>query len=225
MLLNSDNTVVICCRTIEKELCKAMESAGIHYRCEFLSSGLHISPSKLKAAIEECMQNLKNNETVLLCMGTCGNAIIGLNTENHRVILPRCDDCITLLLGSMERRKQLTDEYAGCFYTKGWIDGEANTMREYKNYCELYDEETALEMMQDIYAHYRSMVLLDTGISNMTEIIDATKEISNLLNLKQVTVPASLNYIVELLSSPEDDRKFISFPPNHVITEEDLRLI
>ena len=125
-------TIMIACKTIERELKKAIRDTGISYPCTWLESGLHNYPEKLREALQKTLDEISSEtERVILAFGYCGNAVNGLKTGNFQLILPRVDDCITLMLGSFKKRQEISAEAASYFLTKGWLDGERNIWAEY----------------------------------------------------------------------------------------------
>ena len=96
-------TAVIACKTMEDELNWAMERTGSDYPVFWLEQGLHNVPKKLLDAVQTAL-DAAGTERVLLAMGFCGNALVGLRVPAVELIVPRVDDCISLLLGSVKRR-------------------------------------------------------------------------------------------------------------------------
>ena len=74
------------------------------YPVMWIESGLHINPDSLRKRLQEELDHLGNIDRALLAFGYCGNALLGLRAEHFRLIFPRAEDCITLMLGSGPRR-------------------------------------------------------------------------------------------------------------------------
>ena len=88
-------------------------------------------------------------DAILLGYGLCSNATTGLRAKNHRLVIPRAHDCITLFLGARQRYNAYFRDLPGCFwYTASWIEnagmpGKASHDRQVRRYEEMgYDEET-----------------------------------------------------------------------------------
>lgn len=47
--------------------------------------------------------------------------MVGLHTGNFQLILPRVDDCLSLLMGSMEQRYAALQGGFGIFLTESWL--------------------------------------------------------------------------------------------------------
>jgi len=131
--------LVIACRTISAELELAMKETGHAYPVRWIDSGLHIDPADLRVRLQEELDETGRSaetDTVLMAFGFCGNAIVGLRPPSFRMILAKADDCITILLGSRETRRDLPESARTYFLTKGWLDSERNIWTEYQEYAE-----------------------------------------------------------------------------------------
>ena len=130
-------TVIIACRTIENELLAAMERSHCPHEIRWLESGMHNQPRKLREKLQSSLDSCDEFHTVLLCMSLCGNAVAGLKTHDFQLVIPRCDDCISLMLGSSARRKALPATY---FFTEGWLKSDKSLWAEYQNCLEKYGQ-------------------------------------------------------------------------------------
>ena len=214
-------TAVIACKTIEDELNYAMSRTGCSYPVVWLESGLHNVPQKLQTAVQEALDSLDAHR-VLLAMGFCGNAMAGVKSGRAELILPRVDDCISLLLGSVKRRLAITDEYAAYFFTEGWLRGERNIWVEHRHMLEKYGEEITEELEKSMFGHYRTLGLLDCGEKPVAPLVENTKMIAEALHLEQRVIPASVDYLAELLTGPWSAERFITVPPEREITAAEL---
>ena len=67
----------------------------------YLPQGLHRTPGKMPAAIQEVLDAVGPAvESVLLGYGLCSNGIVGVVSRAAPLVMPRVHDCIALLLGS-----------------------------------------------------------------------------------------------------------------------------
>ena len=100
-------TVILACNTIRDELEKAAVSTSCPYPVVWVESGLHTVTESLRRRLQEELDRMKGVGKVILAFGLCGNAVAGLKTGDYQLIIPRVDDCITLLLGSQRQQKEL----------------------------------------------------------------------------------------------------------------------
>ena len=215
-------TVILSCRTLEDELRASMEKSGKDYPVVWLESGLHNVPKKLTGRIQEELDKIEADR-VLLAMGFCGNAMAGIH-GNFEMILPRVDDCISLLLGSVERRMEIAREYAAYFFTEGWMRGERNIIVEYEHTLNKYGPEITESVMEMMYSHYRTLAILNCGVGDVPSLMEQTKEIAERLHLEQRELPATLDYLVELFTGPWSEERFITLPAGQVLDSSLLRL-
>jgi len=214
-------TEIVSCRTLEAELTKAMRDTGTDFPVHWLESGLHDTPRKLTAAFEALFAELRADR-VLLAMGYCGNSVAGLRAGAFELIIPRADDCITLLLGSHARREEIGREKAAYFLTEGWMRGDRNLWAEYQAMVEDYGEELARELAADIYAPYRTLALLDSGVEPVEPLVEKTRIIAETLRFRQEVVPATLSFLEQLLTGPWPETRFLRIPPGGTVDADTL---
>ncbi len=217
------NTAIIACKTIEDELRFAMERTGVDYPVVWLEQGLHNVPELLKTALQTALDGV-GARRVLLAMGFCGNAIRGVAVPAEELIIPRVDDCISLLLGSVQRRLAVSREHSAYFFTEGWLRGERNIWVEHLHMLELYGEELTEELEKDMFGHYKTLGLLDCGIKPVQPLIEGTKMIADGLHLTQQVIPATTQYLCDLLTGPWPPERFLTLRAGQTIGEDDLTL-
>jgi len=216
-------TAVIACRTLEDELNWAMERTGCDDPVLWLEQGLHNVPQQLRDAVQTALDEA-GADRVLLAMGFCGNSLAGLRVPKLELIVPRVDDCISLLLGSVKRRLEISREYSAYFFTEGWLRGERNIWVEHQHMLDTYGEELTEELEKSMFGHYRTLGLLDCGIKPIGTLIEGTKMIADGLHLTQQVIPASARYLADLLTGPWPAERFLTVRGERTITDEDLLL-
>lgn len=215
-------TVILSCRTLEDELNAALIKSGMDYPVVWLESGLHNVPKKLTRRIQEELDKIEADR-VLLAMGFCGNAMAGIH-GNFEMILPRADDCISLLLGSVERRMDVGRELSAYFFTEGWMRGERNIIVEYEHTLEKYGEELTESIMEMMYSHYRTLAILNCGVGDVPSLFERTEEISQKLSLEQKELAGTLDWLVELFQGPWPEEKYITVAAGEILDASLLRL-
>ena len=195
-------------------------------RCPFdvkwVESGLHNVPKKLRVALQDVLDSLSGYSRVLMAMGFCGNSLAGLQTGDMTMIVPRVDDCISLLLGSYAKRTSITTGHGMYFMTEGWLRGERTIWHEYQYTLEKYGKETCDEIFETLLGNYKSLTMLDTGCYDLFSIRGEAEEIARTLKLDYMVIPATIEYLKRLLTGPWDKDFFLTIPPRSVITESDL---
>lgn len=211
------NTLIIACRTIADELNMAIEETACSYPILWIESGLHLYPDSLKKKLQEELDHITNVDQVLMAFGYCGNSLLGITPPTYKMIFPRVDDCITLLLGSCEKRKSISDEMGTYFLTHGWLQYEKNIWSEYQEAIQRYGKSRADKIYKVLLQHYKRLGVIETGAYQLEEFLEKTHVIAEDLKLCHQVIPGTLQYIKKLLTGPWDE-DFITIQPGETVT-------
>lgn len=211
------STVVLACNTIRDEFEKAVEETGCRHGFRWVESGLHLKPESLRKRLQEELDCLAVSDRVLLGFGFCGNAVVGLVSRDYELIIPRVDDCISLLLGSKENRERCCSSGGVYFLTKGWLEGESNIWSEYQAVLARFGPKNTERIYKRMLAHYQYLGLIDTGAYELDIMLPQVKEIAATLNLETLVLPGSDLYLKKFLSGPWNEGDFVVVPPNTMI--------
>ena len=209
--------VIVACKALSLEIEHVQETLGIYRPIVWVERGLHNFPNKLKDAVQEVLDSLHDVDRVLMGYANCGNAIKGVEVRDYELIVPKVDDCISILFNSQKAREEYSADYASMFMTEGWMDAEHNIVQEHEYMCEKYGEETAVEFTKMMYAHYRTMTYLDNGLYDIQSVMDRTKIICDIANLETRIHPVELTYLEELISGPWPEDRFVHVAPGGTI--------
>ncbi len=164
------SAIIIACNTIADEINLAIKTTGVTHPVLWIDSKLHTKPEKLKEEIQAAISRISNVSTIILAFGFCGNALIGIKSEHARLVFPRTEDCISMLLGSEQRRRALSSETCSYFLTRGWLESENNLADEYAYCVRKFGPQRALKVMRAILKNYRHLTLIDTGAYDITRL-------------------------------------------------------
>ncbi|MFH0823977.1 MAG: DUF1638 domain-containing protein [Pseudomonadota bacterium] len=203
------HTVVLACNTIRGELEKAVRETGCRFPFKWVESGLHLKPESLRRRLQEELDCIDNADRVLLGFGYCGHAADGLTSGNFELIIPRVDDCISLLLGSRENRDRGVGSGKTYFLTKGWLEGESNIWTEYRAVLSRFGPQNTERIYKRMLAHYEYLGLIDTGAYELEAMLPVVNEIAATLHLKTSVLPGSDLYLKRLLVGPWDEEDFV----------------
>lgn len=213
---------VVACQTLRDELEYVLGTLENKPDVIWIESGLHNTPKKLHLRLQETLDGINEYNRVFLLFGLCGNAILGLTAGNFHMIIPKVDDCISLLIGSQALRDKIGREKAAYFLTDGWLRGERNIWVEYQYSIQKFGKETADDIAKTMYGHYKALGLLDTPAAPIEQLVEKTKMISETFELKQIILPATTQYIKELLSGVWPAEKFVVIQPRGAVREADF---
>ena len=198
-------TIIVACQTIRDEVNLAITETGVNYPVLWIESGLHNFPDRLGQKIQVEINKIENVETILLAFGYCGNSLLGINSSRAQLIIPRVDDCISLLLGSYERRQTLDKEVGTYFLTNGWLENEQNLLSEYERCVKRYGKDKALRVMKMMLNNYHRLMVIDTQAYQSEGILIKTKEFADALGLSHEKIEGSLRLVKKLLLGPWDE--------------------
>ena len=218
--------LLIACLMMEAEVKNALEVTGCDAQVIWMEKGLHDRPEKLRAALQETMDKAEAEirpDTVLLAYGFCGNAMQGLRAGNYTLVLPRIDDCITLFIGSRERKAQLEGGVGTMFQTYNWTD-ERTIQAEKERLYERYDEDEAEEIFEMMFGHYGRIAVLDTHCYDLAPVVEKTKKAAEYLGFDHQVYEGYTDYLKELLTPPWDEKRFIVKEPGEMISIHDLQI-
>lgn len=157
---------IIACEAFkgELEMFKEMITVNICW----LEQALHDVPDELhrrvKEKIQEAEEDLNPGDTVLLFLGNCGGALQGISSQSLTLVYPNVDDCIPVILGSLEKFKAIQAERTGTFYlNKNWIDAGQDPLSSSRKYIETYGEKKGWKVSQLMYKNYTHFTLIDNG--------------------------------------------------------------
>jgi hypothetical protein len=206
------STIIVACNTIRDELDLAIRATGVTYPVYRIDSKLHIEPQKLKESIQETIDRITNVSTIILAFGFCGYGLVGIKSEKARLILPKAEDCISLLLGSQERRTVLSTEAARYYLTRGWIESEHNIADTVDYSIRRFGAQRGLRVVRSMLKHYRYLTLLDTGGYDIAPYRQKTEELAEQLGLERQIMRGSQRFLEKLLTGPWDEEFIVADP-------------
>ena len=195
-------TVILACQTMKDEIELVIREAGINYPVVYMESGLHSSPELLHQKVQEQIDALDTTDVILMAYGCCGNGLVGIKSTKSKLVIPRIDDCISLLLGSTKERQNIPNGVCTYFITKGWLDPEGNVMWSYREWIERYGAQKALRIIKKMLNHYTRFMIIDTGAYNIESIMPKIKESCEQFNMQYDVAPGSLRLLRLLLTGP-----------------------
>lgn len=198
-------TIVIACQTIEDEIDAINRTLPVPFPIVWVESGLHNFPDKLKVRIQQEIDKISDAENILLLFGYCGNSIEGLVASQARLVVPKVEDCISLLLGGNQIRQALSRQTPAFYLTSGWLRYEKNIYWEYEKCLEKYGEARSLRIFKAMFAHYSNLNFIDTGSYNLESVMSSTAKFATKLNLKQGIVQGTLKLINKAFLEEWDD--------------------
>lgn len=197
-------SLIIACEAFKDELEHFKDV--IEVEIAWIERSLHDLPSKLnmkiRAEIGAAEKRLAPGSTVLLFFGSCGGAMEGLQSETLNLIYPDVDDCIPIILGSMEKYSRLRTERPGTFYlNKAWIDSGDDPLGCARKYGQIYGEEKGLKVTKKMYRSYTHFMLIDNGSYEPEPYRKYVKEVCALFEKEYAEEKGSLDLVSAVLNN------------------------
>ena len=162
-------------------------------------------------------------EEVLFALGFCGNALQGLTAGHVSLVVPRVDDCISLLLNRGCLREEIPRDARHYYLTRGWFCHESSLKQAFDDWTERYGAERAASLRKTMFAGYERVNLIDTRAYDIGECLEQSKDVAAELELEHGVVQGSVQ-LLERLFKGERDSEIVVIPPaeaigfNHLFT-------
>lgn len=218
--------LMIGCETIKEELLYITDEMKIDtVDYEWIDGGLHGTPEKLQQEIQLRINKYDGQyQNILLGYGYCGGGTDGLQAKKSRLILPKMSDCISMLLGSEDARREVNCEDRPFYFTKGW----ARCMDQVEDIRitrtkEKYGLEKTRWIYQKMFAGYDNIDIIDTGAYSLQDAFMREKidELNEFLDLPERTIAADLTMLIALLSK-DWNSQFLIKEPGETIRQKDF---
>ena len=207
--------VIVSCEVLRDEI----ERVAPDHEIRFVDGALHDYPDRMRAALQERIDEIPGECTVLLSCGRCSNGTVGLRAGRHRLVLPAVDDCISLLLGSRARYLEEHGRQPGTYYyTRGWVDYIEDPYHEYLKIIPKYGEEKATMLARMILEHYTRVAIIDTGTYDLGVLRPYLEKVSAFYDLPLETLGGSLRMLEKLVNGPHDE-EFLTIEPGDELDE------
>ena len=167
---------------------------------------------------DEINQDLEN---IIIVSGLCGKGAAGIGSSSSRVITPRFDDCVNMMLCPEKREKRAYMKAGITYLTRGWTEDKGSLLSIYNECLERYGEKRGRKAFKLMYDSYTLAAVIDDGCYDLEPVEEYARKTSELLGLDICTVDGSIHVFEKLLSGNWDD-DIIVCEPGEVISEEDF---
>ncbi len=214
-----NHTVILACSSFRDYLAAAQEKMGTDLPVIWLDERLHRDPKLMRQAIVRALEGLPPEvDTVLVSMGFCGGSWADI-TARVRLVLPRADDCVSILLHRQDRHgfdlKERDHLYVKC------ADPSASSFEGiFRRMTEGVDEGQTAVYLQRWRDSYAGIDVIDTGVYDCSSdsYLAPVRSDARFLQAEVHTVPGS-NLLLEKLVSGRWDEDFCIVPPGETVTK------
>ena len=217
-----NHTVILACSSFRDYIAAAQEKMHTDHPVIWLDEELHRDPKLMRQAITEALGHLPESvETVLVCMGFCGGSWRDVPVS-RRVVIPRMDDCITMLL-TTDDTPVPNRKVPGCMYLTDNRDEQMTIPGIRQSLIAQCGEKKGDRVFRLSFKHYTHIGIIDTGLydSYGAEYLDLAKESADLINGSIIHVPGS-NRVLEKLVSGVWDEQFLILEPGRTVSDSDF---
>jgi hypothetical protein len=151
-------------------------------------------------------------EEVLLALGFCGSALNGLSAREVRLVFPRVDDCISLLLNRGCVREQVARDPRHYYLTRGWLSHEGSLRHTFEDWADRYGPERAAKLREIMFAGYERVTLIDTQAYDVDECLGQSRGVADDLKLQHGVVQGSVQLLERLFRGERDSEIVVVRP-------------
>ncbi len=215
------NVMLVACNTIEDEINAAQKRLGLNYPVIWVEGGLHDWINKLRDRVQEVFEEADGKcDHLIFALGYCGGGVSEVTTGNYTTILPLTDDCISVLLGSLDERIR-TSKPVTFYLTDSWMRHENNVVDDNNRLIAKFGEAKACKIQKSVFNHYERFAFVDTGTYDLDAAKKKIEPLSESVGLRVESLPGSSAWLDKLLTGPWDDSsQFLVVPPNSDIEFE-----
>ncbi|MDR1036343.1 MAG: DUF1638 domain-containing protein [Deltaproteobacteria bacterium] len=206
---------IVACDVVRGEI--EMVLGGRNFPLKVLEFALHERPAEMPAAVNRAVEEMISLEgcgRVALGYGLCSNGTVGVSCPGGSLTVPRCHDCISMLLGSPARYMKFFAENPGTmWYTDGWIRNGADPLSFYENrYAPRMGAKKALKAMGLEIANYTAFCLINNGVGDIPYLRERVRESAKLFGKEYREVEADLGYFEVFVDGPWSGEDFLVLP-------------
>lgn len=230
---------LIGCMVMAREVSYALYQSKNTIQCFWLEQGLHNTPEELRQRLQSEIDRIEDTQerlmpeqkadAILLAYGLCSNGVVGLRSRTLPLVVPRCDDCISLFLGSRQRYLELFHSHKGIYwFSKGWVENAFIPSKEnydalYAQYVELYGEDNAeylMEIETGYIKNYENAFFVKSPIYDDSEEEQKVRETAEQFGWNFKEEVGDMGFISDLINGNWDDERFLVCAPQKTIVAD-----
>ena len=219
--------VILACQVMQSLIQPHLPDATLP--ATYMDYGLHIRPQKMAPALQVQLDALPEPSLVLVGYGLCGNGLAGLKAGPHTLIIPRADDCITVLLGSYQAYIEAFRAQPGTYYlTKGWLESGSDPLKEYRSYVERYGVEHGDAIIELMYGRYKRLCFVAHTQADLEEYRPRALEVAEfcaqrwgMLYEERIGSDDLIRRLLQAANGMDDlGEDFVVIPPGGTVTQQ-----
>lgn len=214
------NAVILACSSMARQVAAAQRKMGTDYPVRCVDRRYHAEPKEMRLKLIEALGGLAGEfDTVLVAMGFCGGSWESVYAP-LRVVAPRADDCITILLNTDGAPHENLKE-PGHIYIRDTDTGRYSLEGLRESVCERYGREHGLALFDKWFASYTHADIIDTGTydSRAEDFLAQARRGAEITRCELRHVPGG-SVVLEKLVSGDWDDLFVVAEAGETLTRE-----
>lgn len=227
---------IIACRVFSRELSYYASISPHVVDITWLPQGLHDTPAVLNKMLQNTLDELYRQresrllkhwpDYIVLGYGLCSNGIIGLQSRDTPLIVPKTDDCIGVFLGSQKRYLELFQKHNGTYWlNNGWIEtgfvpSKAMLDKRYEEYVHRYGQDNAnflQEQDRQWISNYNTCGYIVSSVYDCPDYSTLAEQIAKERNWALCRVQGDVRLIKAMTEGAWNDSDFLICPAYHRI--------
>ncbi len=219
-----EGTVILSCTSLKEYVEEAQRAAGTDFPVKYVSKLYHRDPAEMKEHLLEALRDMpEGTETVLVSMGFCGGSWEDVRAD-VRLVLPRVDDCVSLLLQTGDEvRSNLKED--GHLYVRAKDPSKESFKAIFDHMADSQDldQETREKYHKVWQSYYSEIDIMDTGINGSTEPAyeEVVRRDADWLGAGLGHVPAGTHLLEKMLKG-DWDSQFLVLKPGEPVKKEEM---
>ncbi len=216
------NAVILACSSLNSHVNAAQDKMATNYPVVNVDRKYHEDPKQMKEQITEKIRKLPADiDTLLVAMGFCGGSWESISSAK-RIVIPRVDDCITLLLYTGDVWHPNLKE-SGHMYLRDTDTAEYSLEAMQRRLCQQYGGINGSVIFRSMFADYTNVDIIDTGVYDCysEEYVMEAQRNADLVG-GALDYVAGSNLLLEKLVSGQWDQNFSVIEPGRLVTEKDF---
>jgi len=192
---------VIACDIMKRELEPLLKKIPCIAKVIFLEMALHCYPEKMKIAIKEQIDLIKDEvDAVFLGYGFCQSLKDIEDEFDIPVVMPQLDDCIQILMSPEKYRNEIRKEVGTWFMTAEWAEAGAEmVIKETHSDRVVKYGKDPLEMAKRLFTHYRRGLYIDTHVGDIEHFMNRAREFCEIFDLNLETTEGTTEILEQHL--------------------------
>lgn len=221
--MNESGLGVIACDVVRGELEKVIAGRDIPFMG--MDYALHETPKEMPGKLNEAVREMaaKGCRRLAMGYGLCSNGTAGVTTDAPGgLIMPRCHDCISMLLGSPARYMEVFSKYPGTFFlSDGWFRNSGDPLSTVlERYTPKLGVKRAFKGMQMEIAGYNYLCLINNGVGDLDLLRERAHESCRVFKKKYLELEADLSFFEAMVSGPWKESDFLLIEPGEAVKDE-----